>query len=154
MLSVQHGLKDEVIAFPMTKLCQCPGVTRRTTYYKPTKGAAKVGAELVPVKEMIKAEPHFGCRTLPALLAMNKNTVQRIPSSLVGRCASARSASPRKSRKKFLAPRVRISFNRPVAHMGLQGCVADLGASDQLRHTPTAGWHLLRARKTSTALPR
>ncbi len=79
MLSVQQGLKDEGVTVPMTKLCQWFGVARRTTYYKPTKGPAKVNAELAePIKEMIEAEPSFGYRTVAALLGMNKNTVQRI----------------------------------------------------------------------------
>ncbi len=79
MLSVQQGLKDEGVTVPMTKLCQWFGVARRTTYYKPTKGPAKVNAELAePIKEMIEAEPSFGYRTEAALLGMNRNTVQRI----------------------------------------------------------------------------
>jgi len=79
MRSVQQGLKEEGIAVPMTKLCQWFGVARRTTYYKPTRGAAKVKPELAePIREMIEAEPSFGYRTVAALLGMNRNTVQGI----------------------------------------------------------------------------
>jgi len=35
-------LKDEGVMVPMTKLFQWFGVTRRTTYYKPTKRATQV----------------------------------------------------------------------------------------------------------------
>ena len=41
--------------------------------------APKVKAELAePIKALIEAEPSFGYRTVAGLLAMNKNTVQRI----------------------------------------------------------------------------
>jgi putative transposase len=63
----------------MTKLCRRLGLARRTTYYKPTKGAAKVKPELAePIKEMIEAQPSLGDRAVRALPGMNKNTVQRI----------------------------------------------------------------------------
>ena len=79
MHSVQQDFKAEGVAVPMTKLCQWFGVARRTTYYKPTKSAAKVKPELAePIKAMIEAEPSFGYRKVAGLLGMNKNTVQRI----------------------------------------------------------------------------
>lgn len=42
MLSVQRGMKDKGVTVPLTKLCRWYGVARRTTYYKPTTGTAKV----------------------------------------------------------------------------------------------------------------
>jgi hypothetical protein len=48
-------------------------------YYKPTKAIPKVLKELAtPIKALIEEEPSFGYRTVAGLLAMNKNTAQRI----------------------------------------------------------------------------
>lgn len=56
--------------------CTCSMVSNRVVA---TRAPAKINAELAtPIKEMIEAEPSFGCRTVAALLGMNRNTVQRI----------------------------------------------------------------------------
>ncbi len=48
-------------------------------YYRPTKAPPKVRADLAePIKALIEVEPSFGYRAVAGLLAMNKNTVQRI----------------------------------------------------------------------------
>ena len=79
MVTIQQGLKEDGIAVSMVKLCRWFGVARRSLYYRPTKLPPKVRAELAePIKAMIEAEPSFGYRTVAGLLAMNKNTVQRI----------------------------------------------------------------------------
>ena len=154
MLSVQQGLKDEGVTVPMTKLCQWFGVARRTTYYKPTKGPAKVNAELAqPIKEMIEAEPSFGYRTVAALLGMNKNTVQRI-FQLKGWQVRKRPIGQR--------PRIEAKISRaegPDQRWATDLCrvwggkdgwlslalVIDCGTRQLL------GWHLSRTGKASTA---
>lgn len=154
MLSVQQGLKDEGVTVPMTKLCQWFGVARRTTYYKPTKGPAKVNAELAaPIKEMIEAEPSFGYRTVAALLGMNKNTVQRI-FELKGWQVRKRPLGQR--------PRIEAKVSRadgPDQRWATDLCrvwggkdgwlslalVIDCGTRQLL------GWHLSRTGKASTA---
>lgn len=63
----------------MAKLRQWFGLSRRTTYYKPTKGPAKVKAELVEsIREIIEAEPSFGYRTVAALLRINKSAAPQV----------------------------------------------------------------------------
>ena len=154
MLLVQQGLKDEGVTVPMTKLCQWFGVARRTTYYKPTKGPAKVNAELAqPIKEMIEAEPSFGYRTVAALLGMNKNTVQRI-FQLNGWQVRKRPIGQR--------PRIEAKISRaegPDQRWATDLCrvwggkdgwlslalVIDCGTRQLL------GWHLSRTGKASTA---
>ncbi|HID8170832.1 TPA: IS3 family transposase [Stenotrophomonas maltophilia] len=154
MLLVQQGLKDEGVTVPMTKLCQWFGVARRTTYYKPTKGPAKVNAELAqPIKEMIEAEPSFGYRTVAALLGMNKNTVQRI-FQLKGWQVRKRPIGQR--------PRIEAKISRaegPDQRWATDLCrvwggkdgwlslalVIDCGTRQLL------GWHLSRTGKASTA---
>ena len=154
MLSVQQGLRDEGVTVPMTKLCQWFGVARRTTYYKPTKGPAKVNAELAePIKEMIEAEPSFGYRTVAALLGMNKNTVQRI-FQLKGWQVRKRPLGQR--------PRIEAKVSRaegPDQRWATDLCrvwggrdgwlslalVIDCGTRQLL------GWHLSRTGKASTA---
>lgn len=77
--TIQQGLKDDGFAVSISQLCRWFGVPRRTAYYKPTKAPPKVKPELAePIKDLIEAEPAFGYRTVAGLLAMNKNTVQRI----------------------------------------------------------------------------
>jgi putative transposase len=77
--ALRQGLKDDGYEVSISKLCQWFGVARRSVYYKPTKAAPKVNSELAePIKAMIEQEPSFGYRTVAGLLAMNKNTVQRI----------------------------------------------------------------------------
>lgn len=154
MLSVQQGLKDEGVTVPMTKLCQWFGVARRTAYYKPTKGPAKVNAELAePIKEMIEAEPSFGYRTVAALLGMNKNTVQRI-FQLKGW----------QVRKRPLGQRPRIEAKVSRAEGPDQRWATDLcrvwGGKDgwlslalviDCGTRQLLGWHLSRTGKASTA---
>jgi putative transposase len=154
MLSVQQGLKAEGIAVPMNKLCRWFGVARRTTYYKPTKGAAKVKPELAePIKEMIEAEPSFGYRTVAALLGMNKNTVQRI-FQLKGW----------QVRKRPLGQRPRIEAKVSRAEGPDQRWATDLcrvwGGKDgwlslalviDCGTRQLLGWHLSRTGKASTA---
>lgn len=125
----------------MTKLCQWFDVSRRTTYYKPTKGAAKFKAELAEsIREVIEAEPSFGYRTVAALLGMNKNTVQRVfqlkgwhvRNSLLGQ-----------------RPRMEVAVSRaegldqrwatdPVPSLRRQGRLAEPGACTRLRDATTA----------------
>lgn len=154
MLSVQQGLKDEGVMVPMTKLCQWFGVARRTTYYKPTKGPAKVNSELAePIKEMIEAEASFGYRTVAALLGMNKNTVQRL-FQLKGWQVRKRPLEQR--------PRIEAKISRaegPDQRWATDLCrvrggkdgwlslalVIDCGTRQLL------GWHLSRTGKASTA---
>ena len=63
----------------LVKLCQWFGVPRRTVYYQPTKAEPKVQAKFaVPIKAMIEENLSLGYRTVAHLLAMNKNTVQRV----------------------------------------------------------------------------
>lgn len=79
MVSIQQGLLADGIRVSMVKLCRWFGQPRRTVYYRPTKAPPKARADLVePIKALIEAEPSFGYRTVAGLLAMNKNTVQRI----------------------------------------------------------------------------
>ena len=77
--ALRQGLKDDGYEVSISKLCQWFGVARRSVYYKPTKAPPTVKPELAaPIKAMIEEEPSFGYRTVAGLLAMNKNTVQRI----------------------------------------------------------------------------
>jgi putative transposase len=77
--ALRQGLKDDGFEVSISKLCQWFGVARRSVYYKPTKAPPTVKPELAePIKAMIEEEPSFGYRTVAGLLAMNKNTVQRI----------------------------------------------------------------------------
>ncbi|MGH8759166.1 MAG: IS3 family transposase [Burkholderiales bacterium] len=79
MVAIQQGLREDGILVSMAKLCRWFGQPRRTVYYRSTKAPPKVRPELaVPIKDMIEAEPSYGYRTVAGLLAMNKNTVQRI----------------------------------------------------------------------------
>jgi putative transposase len=79
MVSLQQGLRADGIAVSIAQLCRWFEQPRRTVYYRPTKAAPKVKAELAePIKALIEAEPSFGYRTVAGLLDMNKNTVQRI----------------------------------------------------------------------------
>ena len=79
ILRLQQGLKDDGVVVSLVKLCQWFGVPRRTVYYQPTKAEPKVQAKfVVPIKAMIEENPSFGYRTVAHLLAMNKNTVQRV----------------------------------------------------------------------------
>jgi putative transposase len=79
MVAIQQGLKDDGVVVSMVKLCRWFGVARGSVYYRSRKAPPKVKAALAePIKAMIEAEPSFGYRTVAGLLAMNKNTVQRI----------------------------------------------------------------------------
>ena len=79
MVTIQQGLREDGFEVSMVKLCRWFGVARRSVYYRPTKAAPKVRAELAePIKALIEEEPSFGYRTVAGLLGMNKNTVQRI----------------------------------------------------------------------------
>lgn len=79
MVSIQQGLLADGVRVSMSQLCRWFGQPRRTVYYRPTKSPPKVKPELAaPIKALIEAEPSFGYRTVAGLLAMNKNTVQRI----------------------------------------------------------------------------
>jgi putative transposase len=79
MVTIQQGLRDDGINVSMVKLCRWFDQPRRTMYYRPTKTAPMVKAELTaPIKSLIEEEPSFGYRTVAGLLAMNKNAVQRI----------------------------------------------------------------------------
>jgi putative transposase len=79
MVSIQQGLLADGIQVSMVKLCRWFGQPRRMVYYRPTKAPPKVRADLAePIKALIEAAPSFGYRTVAGLLAMNKNTVQRI----------------------------------------------------------------------------
>lgn len=79
MVTIQQGLQEDGVRVPMAQLCRWFEQPRRTVYYRPTKSAPKVKAELAePIKALIEAEPSFGYRTVAGLLGMNKNTVQRI----------------------------------------------------------------------------
>ena len=76
---VQQGLRDDGIDVSVSRLCRWFDVPRRCVYYRATKSAPKLQAQLVePVKAMIEENPSFGYRTVAHLLGMNKNTVQRI----------------------------------------------------------------------------
>jgi putative transposase len=79
MVSIQQGLLADGIRVSMAKLCRWFGQPRRTVYYRPTKAPPKMRTDLAePIIALIEAEPSFGYRTVAGLLAMNKNTVQRI----------------------------------------------------------------------------
>jgi putative transposase len=79
ILQLQQGLAQEGVVVSMVKLCRWFGLPRRTTYYRSTKAAPKVQEQLLePIKAMIEEHPTFGHRTVAHLLAINKNTVQRI----------------------------------------------------------------------------
>ena len=89
ILELQQALKDDGVMVSLVKLCGWFGVSRRTVYYKPTKGEPKVQEQFVkPIKAMIEENPSFGYRTVAHLLDMNKNTVQRVFSSWAGRFAN------------------------------------------------------------------
>lgn len=85
-LQLQQELKAEGVTVSLVKLCQWFEMPRRTVYYRPTKGAAKVQEKFVtPIKAMIEENPAFGYRTVAHLLGMNKNTVQRVFQSRVSK---------------------------------------------------------------------
>jgi putative transposase len=77
--AIRQGLKADGFDVSISKLCRWFEVPRRSFYYRPTKEPPKVKPELAePIKALIEQEPSFGYRTVAGLLAMNKNTVQRI----------------------------------------------------------------------------
>jgi putative transposase len=79
MVTIQQGLQKDGLWVSMAKLCRWFEQPRRSVYYKRTKAAPKVREELAtPIKTLIEEEPSFGYRTVAGILAMNKNTVQRI----------------------------------------------------------------------------
>ncbi len=79
ILSLQQGLKDDGVVVSLVKLCRWFEVPRRTVYYRTTKGKPKLQERFVkPIKAMIEDNPSFGYRTVAHLLALNKNTVQRV----------------------------------------------------------------------------
>ena len=87
--TIKQGLEADGIQVPMTKLCRWFEVPRRTVYYRPTKATPRVQERFeAPIKAMIEEEPSFGYRTVAGLLGFNKNTVQRVFSSVAGRSKS------------------------------------------------------------------
>lgn len=77
--SVRQGPKADGVEVSVSQLCRWLEVPRRTDFYKPTKSAPKVDPVLAaPIKAMLEQDPSYGYRTVAGLLAMNKNTVQRI----------------------------------------------------------------------------
>jgi putative transposase len=154
MVTIQQGLREDGIRVSMAKLCRWFEQPRRTVYYKPTKAAPKVREELAaPIKALIEEEPSFGYRTVAGLLAMNKNTVQRI-FQLKGW----------QVRKRAVGHRPRIQALPSVATRPDERWATDLcrvwgGRDGWLSlalvidcHTrQLLGWHLSRSGKASTA---
>jgi putative transposase len=76
---IRQELKEEGFSVSISKPCQWFGIPRRTVYYKPVKAAPKINPRFAePIKAMIEELPSFGYRTVPYLLGLNKNIVQRI----------------------------------------------------------------------------
>lgn len=154
MVTIQQGLRAEGIRVSMAKLCRWFEQPRRTVYYKPTKVAAKVKPELAaPIKALIEEEPSFGYRTVAGLLAMNKNTVQRI-FQLMGW----------QVRKRAVGMRPRIQALPSVAQAPNERWATDLcrvwGGRDgwltlalviDCYTRQLLGWHLSRSGKATTA---
>lgn len=154
MVTIQQGLRAEGIRVSMAKLCRWFEQPRRTVYYKPTKAAAKVKPELAaPIKALIEEEPSFGYRTVAGLLAMNKNTVQRI-FQLMGW----------QVRKRAVGMRPRIQALPSVAQAPNERWATDLcrvwGGRDgwltlalviDCYTRQLLGWHLSRSGKATTA---
>lgn len=154
MVTIQQGLRAEGIRVSMAKLCRWFEQPRRTMYYKPTKAAAKVKPELAaPIKALIEEEPSFGYRTVAGLLAMNKNTVQRI-FQLMGW----------QVRKRAVGMRPRIQALPSVAQAPNERWATDLCRVWGGRHgwltlalvidcytRQLLGWHLSRSGKATTA---
>ncbi len=153
--AIRQGLSDEGFKVSISQLCRWFGVPRRTLYYRATKAAPKLRSELVePVKALIEQEPSFGYRTVAGLLAMNKNTVQRI-FQLKGW----------QVRKRATGMRPRIQALPSVATQPDERWATDLcrvwgGRDGWLSlalvidcHTrELLGWHLSRSGKASTAV--
>jgi putative transposase len=153
--AIRQGLKDDGFEVTISQLCRWFEVPRRTFYYTPTKAAPKLRPELVePVKALIEEEPSFGYRTVAGLLAMNKNTVQRI-FQLKGW----------QVRKRAIGMRPRIQAlpsvaSRPDERWSTDLCRVWGGRDGWLSlalvidcHTrELLGWHLSRSGKASTAV--
>lgn len=152
--SVRQGLKADGFEVSVSQLCRWFEVPRRTLYYKPTKSAPKVKPELAePIKALIEQDPSYGYRTVAGLLAMNKNTVQRI-FQLKGW----------QVRKRPTGFRPRIETRPSVATLPNERWATDLcriwgGRDGWLSlalvidcHTrELLGWHLSRSGKAKTA---
>jgi len=153
--AIRQGLKDDGVDVSISTLCRWFQVPRRTVYYKPTKAAPKVKAELAaPIKELIEQEPSFGYRTVAGLLSMNKNTVQRV-FQLMGW----------QVRKRAVGRRPRIEALPSVAVSPDERWATDLcriwGGRDgwltlalviDCCTRQLLGWHLSRSGKASTAV--
>lgn len=153
--AIRQGLKEDDFDVPISKLCRWFQVPRRTVYYKPTKAAPKVKAELAePIKALIEEEPSFGYRTVAGLLEMNKNTVQRV-FQLRGW----------QVRKRAVGRRPRIEALPSVATKPDERWATDLcriwGGRDgwltlalviDCCTRQLLGWHLSRSGKASTAV--
>jgi len=112
MVTIQQGLKADGIDVSMVKLCRWFEVARRSVYYRSRKAPPKVKAELAePIKALIEAEPSFGYRTVAGLLALNKNTVQRI-FQLKGWQVRKRALGSRPRIERSRPPSVRTSAGR------------------------------------------
>lgn len=154
MVSIQQGLREDGLEVSMVKLCRWFGVARRSVYYRPSKAAPKVRAELAePIKVLIEEEPSFGYRTVAGLLDMNKNTVQRV-FQLMGW----------QVRKRAVGMRPRIQALPSMAKAPDERWATDLcrvwGGRDgwltlalviDCYTRQLLGWHLSRTGKASTA---
>jgi putative transposase len=80
MVTIEQGLRDEGVVVSMVKLCRWFEVPRSTAYYRTVKSASKVRPELAaPIKQLIEAEPSFGCRTVAGLLGRLGIDVLQVP---------------------------------------------------------------------------
>ncbi len=66
-------------AITVSQACKWSGYSRRSWYYRSTKGRPKVNEHLAArAKRVIDQLPYAGYRTVAWLLGENKNTIQRL----------------------------------------------------------------------------
>ncbi|MFZ9430059.1 MAG: IS3 family transposase [Burkholderiaceae bacterium] len=151
---VQRDLQQEGFVVTISQLCQWFDVPRRTFYYRPTKAAPRIREELAkPIKALIEQEPSFGYRTVAGLLAMNKNTVQRI-FQLKGWQVRKRAIGHRPRIEALpsvaVQPNVRWATDLCRVWGGRDGWLS-LALVIDCHTRELLGWHLSRSGKASTA---
>jgi putative transposase len=152
--TIRQGLKADGYDVSISKLCRWFEVPRRSVYYRSVKAAPKLQERFVaPIKQMIEAHPSFGYRTVAHLLALNKNTVQRVfqlkgwqvrkrPVGFRPRVQALPSVA-RRPDERWATDLCRVWAGRD--HWATLALVMDCHTRELL------GWHLSRSGKSKTA---